>query len=295
MGGGHAADEWIEDPARVGAVRFASAASLSLGRAFRATRLVLADRRAEAPTALRVHFVNWPDWCLPYYCRHVLRRDPIRGWLDATARRGEGGVARLSDLVPALRAGPSAFPDPRLGACGAGYVLTIALRDQGRVVGALSLVRAAGEGDFSDADCALAHAMAPVLELAWRGAHAAIGGGAIVDGRSVHAGAARAGPSSAGLACEATPLEALTPREREVAALVAAGHSNKSIARLLDASPWTVKNHLRAVFRKTGVGNRTALCALTHAAGWRAPEAPASPGQACLARPCPRRTRQPKR
>ena len=218
--------------------RFAQATAAPLGRMFHARRAVFADRSADAPAEARVHFVNWPAWCTSYYCRHVLCRDPIRGWLDSQPGATEPGVARLSDLVPALRSAGSAFPDARLGASGAGHVLTIALREDARVVAALSLVRMAGERDFSDADCELARSIAPVLELAWHGAHAGF----------VQA-----------------PLPMLTPREREVVSLVIAGHGNKSIARLLGASPWTVKNHLRSVFRKTGVSNRTALCALVHA------------------------------
>ena len=225
---------------REGAAGFARTVFSSMGRMFRAGRLVVADRSADAPAEVRVHFVNWPDWCLPYYCRQVLRHDPIRAWLDSGLHVADGGVARLSDLVPGLRADGSTFPDDLLGACGARHVLTIALHDEAKAVAALSLVRDSAEGDFSEAECALARAMAPVLVLAWRGAHT-------------------------GLAPGAGPLDALTSREREVVALVADGYSNKAIARMLDASPWTVKNHLRAVFRKTGVANRTALCALVRA------------------------------
>jgi DNA-binding NarL/FixJ family response regulator len=47
----------------------------------------------------------------------------------------------------------------------------------------------------------------------------------------------------------ATP-RALTPREREILALVAAGASNKTIARRLGVSPNTVKFHIVAVFHK---------------------------------------------
>jgi DNA-binding CsgD family transcriptional regulator len=43
---------------------------------------------------------------------------------------------------------------------------------------------------------------------------------------------------------------ALTPREREILGLVAAGASNKTIARRLGVSPNTVKFHIVAVFSK---------------------------------------------
>ncbi|OYU16472.1 MAG: helix-turn-helix transcriptional regulator [Alphaproteobacteria bacterium PA4] len=50
----------------------------------------------------------------------------------------------------------------------------------------------------------------------------------------------------------------LSPREREVLRALAAGHSNKEIARLLSVSPNTVKTHLTRLFTKLGASNRTA-------------------------------------
>ncbi|WP_084046657.1 response regulator transcription factor [Deinococcus hopiensis] len=49
----------------------------------------------------------------------------------------------------------------------------------------------------------------------------------------------------------------LTPRESEVLRLMACGHSNKAIARALDLSEYTVKNHVKQVLRKLGARNRT--------------------------------------
>jgi RNA polymerase sigma factor (sigma-70 family) len=61
----------------------------------------------------------------------------------------------------------------------------------------------------------------------------------------------------------------LTPREREVLTLVAAGMPNKSIARRLEISEKTVKAHLTSVFRTIGVTDRTqaALWAERHGLG----------------------------
>ena len=51
--------------------------------------------------------------------------------------------------------------------------------------------------------------------------------------------------------------EPLTRREREVLRLMAAGASNKEIARALHAADGTIKNHASAVFAKLGVRDRT--------------------------------------
>ena len=55
----------------------------------------------------------------------------------------------------------------------------------------------------------------------------------------------------------ASPLEALSEREREVLALVARGLPNKLIARELSISEKTVKAHMTKVFRAIGVTDRT--------------------------------------
>lgn len=53
----------------------------------------------------------------------------------------------------------------------------------------------------------------------------------------------------------------LTARERDVVALAVRGHSNIEIARELWLSPYTVQDHLKNAFDKTGVSNRTELAA----------------------------------
>jgi DNA-binding NarL/FixJ family response regulator len=52
-------------------------------------------------------------------------------------------------------------------------------------------------------------------------------------------------------------VEDLSPREREVLALVADGLPNKLIARRLEISEKTVKAHLTRVFQQIGVTDRT--------------------------------------
>jgi DNA-binding NarL/FixJ family response regulator len=51
----------------------------------------------------------------------------------------------------------------------------------------------------------------------------------------------------------------LSPREREVARMIAKGYPNKIIASVLDISVWTVSTHLRRIFAKLGVTSRAAM------------------------------------
>lgn len=54
---------------------------------------------------------------------------------------------------------------------------------------------------------------------------------------------------------------ALSPREQEVARMIAKGYPNKVIASVLDISVWTVSTYLRRIFAKLGVTSRTAMVA----------------------------------
>ncbi len=60
------------------------------------------------------------------------------------------------------------------------------------------------------------------------------------------------------------PVDSLTQREREIARHTAQGLSHKDIARLLDLSPATVRNHLSSACRRLGVRNKAQLAALVH-------------------------------
>ena len=53
----------------------------------------------------------------------------------------------------------------------------------------------------------------------------------------------------------------LSPREREVAQLVARGLSNKEVARELGLSDGTVKIHIHSIFQKLGAKSRYWLIA----------------------------------
>ncbi len=57
-------------------------------------------------------------------------------------------------------------------------------------------------------------------------------------------------------------VDRLTAREREIALHTAQGLSHKEIARLLELSPATVRNHLASACRRMGVRNKAQLAAL---------------------------------
>jgi DNA-binding NarL/FixJ family response regulator len=62
----------------------------------------------------------------------------------------------------------------------------------------------------------------------------------------------------------AAAFAALTPREREVAALLAAGHTNAEIAQRLVIAVGTVKDHVHSILGKTGLRGRAAVAAAWH-------------------------------
>ncbi len=67
----------------------------------------------------------------------------------------------------------------------------------------------------------------------------------------------KSGPCAARVREELKAL-GLTPRETEVLLLISDGLKNPEIGKRLFISDYTVENHIRAIFRKLGVSNRTA-------------------------------------
>jgi DNA-binding CsgD family transcriptional regulator len=55
--------------------------------------------------------------------------------------------------------------------------------------------------------------------------------------------------------------DGVTPREREIATLIAQGLTNPEIAEALVLSPFTVQDHIKSLFEKTGVSSRQGLVA----------------------------------
>jgi DNA-binding CsgD family transcriptional regulator len=68
-----------------------------------------------------------------------------------------------------------------------------------------------------------------------------------------------AASSVAGEAAQFKGVELLTPREREVLALIVTGASNKEAGRRLDISPRTVESHRARIMEKLGARNAADL------------------------------------
>jgi DNA-binding NarL/FixJ family response regulator len=91
--------------------------------------------------------------------------------------------------------------------------------------------------------------------------------------RSVYHGASVLEPALAekmlGANGQGRLVEPLSPRERDVLGLIAQGRQNKEIARQLGIAEQTVLTHVRSIFRKLRLGNRTeaALYAREHGLG----------------------------
>lgn len=88
----------------------------------------------------------------------------------------------------------------------------------------------------------------------------------LVAGMEQYAARERA-RSWAGPELDASPL---TPRQCQVAALVAHGLTNEQVARKLDISARTVRKHLEDIFVATGCRSRTGVALWWHEGGRRA-------------------------
>ncbi|MCC6161960.1 MAG: response regulator transcription factor [Acidobacteria bacterium] len=75
--------------------------------------------------------------------------------------------------------------------------------------------------------------------------------------RRVHAGHAYLSSTVASTLAASMPRPDLTPREREILALIVDGLANKQIADRLSIAEHTVKNHVKSVLAKLDVGDRT--------------------------------------
>jgi len=65
----------------------------------------------------------------------------------------------------------------------------------------------------------------------------------------------------------------VTNRETQILTYIAEGNSNKEIARILEISEQTIKNHVSAILRKLNANDRAHAVALALHSGWISPEA----------------------
>jgi DNA-binding NarL/FixJ family response regulator len=72
---------------------------------------------------------------------------------------------------------------------------------------------------------------------------------------------------------DATPLEMLTPRQREILQLVTEGHSTKDIARRLDVSVKTVEAHRAEVMERLDIHDLPGLVRFAIRHGLTSPDA----------------------
>jgi DNA-binding NarL/FixJ family response regulator len=108
--------------------------------------------------------------------------------------------------------------------------------------------------------------------------HAAAAGQAILDpgvqqrllSAAARAPGVPAAPGVPGVGAAGADDE-LTPREAEVLRLIAAGQSNREIARTLFVSEATVKTHVNRIFAKTGSRDRAQATRYAYTHGYADP------------------------
>lgn len=57
-------------------------------------------------------------------------------------------------------------------------------------------------------------------------------------------------------------INKLTPRQLEIIGHLAAGHSRKQVARIMNVGESSIRNHVVSACRKTGIENRVQLIVL---------------------------------
>jgi DNA-binding NarL/FixJ family response regulator len=112
-----------------------------------------------------------------------------------------------------------------------------------------------------------------------RAVHAAAAGQAILDpgvqqrllSAAARAPVTPAAPGAPGAGAAGGADDELTPREAEVLRLIAAGQSNREIARTLFVSEATVKTHVNRIFAKTGSRDRAQATRYAYTHGYADP------------------------
>jgi DNA-binding CsgD family transcriptional regulator len=155
-----------------------------------------------------------------------------------------GGAHRISDSIGATAFRATPLYADYYAKVGLDHALALPLHVDPRLL--VSFVLNRGRRDFSERDRELLELVRPHLATLYRQSYT------LEEAQRALAASGDPAPASA------DTMEALTPREREVLAWVAAGKSNAQIAAILGMRPRTVAKHLERVYEKLGVESRTA-------------------------------------
>ncbi len=199
---------------------------------------------------------------------HAIVREGLRALLVAT--HGFELVASVGTGAEALRCAVADHPDV--------LVLDVNLPDASGIEIAHQVRRAAPHVGivmltmYDDEATVLAAMRAGAMGYVLKGADpdeviraiAAVASGSAILSPEV---ASRTLAAMAGTRAEQVPFATLTPREREVLNLIAAGLGNATIAARLDLSPRTVGNHVTSIFAKLNVATRAQAIVAAREAG----------------------------
>jgi DNA-binding CsgD family transcriptional regulator len=150
-------------------------------------------------------------------------RDPMTFLLRARRR-----ATLVDEVIPRERLERTEFYNDFLARDGLHHGINMFVFEDGRDLGDLRIWRGRGSPDFSRRDIILLDAIEPHLR------------------RALSRNGCR---------------ERLTPREREVVALVARGCTDRDIARILGIGFGTVRTHITSAMAKSGCANRAELAA----------------------------------
>ena len=187
--------------------------------------------------------LNMSDDNLSAYESYYQFRDPITPALQRRRR-----TTSVNEVIsrPALER--SEFFNDFLARDGLHYGINYYAYAGGANIGDLRIWRGSGKEDFSRREIEIVDAIGPAFTNAMRRALAREGGGG--------SGASPGGPVER-IARETK----LTAREKEIALSAALGRTDMEIAQALGISVTTVRTHLKHIFAKLGVANRTRLAA----------------------------------
>jgi DNA-binding NarL/FixJ family response regulator len=183
---------------------------------------------------------------------HALIASALRDLVASYSMRAEvRSFSSISASLQVLRADRPVLVILDLGlpdVCGEAAIHVVRRAVPGALVAVLS-----GDDAGARAIAEIRSGAVPFMSKGWRASELR---------RSVHALLERCGLADVASPGAADPragdrMASLSPRQREILQLLATGRSNRHIADVTRLSPQTVKTHLREIFSKLQVSNRT--------------------------------------